>query len=220
MDWREKRLRVWVFTAAFAALSTLIAYIGERLPTVVGAILGLGIGATFAVIAARIALQAETKGRSWKQFFWLSLFITPLVTWLIVASMKADESSLGSTRKCPACAEYVKAEAILCKHCSTPLSPVQNPTPAQPLIGGHAYRDMYGRPIDQLRYQKLLRRRTWLTGLFFLLAVLQLVFRGTTPLSSALVGAGFLLAIAAYFAFDTARRKKILDISTNTPDEV
>ena len=30
----------------------------------------------------------------------------------------------GRRRKCPACAEWVKAEATICKHCRQPLTPV------------------------------------------------------------------------------------------------
>jgi hypothetical protein len=45
----------------------------------------------FGFIALSIADLAVSKGRSWIAFFWLSLLISPLVTWLILASIKDDK---------------------------------------------------------------------------------------------------------------------------------
>lgn len=74
-------------------------------------------------IAALIANQAQNKGRNWQSFFILSLFF-PFIMWIVVSVMTTDQSQPTSgTKKCPKCAEYVKAEATLCKHCGSAIRP-------------------------------------------------------------------------------------------------
>ena len=70
-------------------------------------------------IAALIANQAALKGRNWSSFFVLSLFF-PFIMWIVVSVMTTDQSQpISGTKKCPKCAEYVKVEATLCKHCGS-----------------------------------------------------------------------------------------------------
>ena len=70
-------------------------------------------------IAALIANQAAIKGRNWQSFFVLSLFF-PFIMWIVVLVITTDQSQPTSgTKKCPKCAEYVKVEATLCKHCGS-----------------------------------------------------------------------------------------------------
>lgn len=77
------------------------------------------------LIAAKIGLIAESKGRSYKTFFWLSLLFSPLIMWILVATMATDTASISSSnslpglKKCPDCAEFVKIEAVKCKHCGS-----------------------------------------------------------------------------------------------------
>jgi ABC-type Fe3+ transport system permease subunit len=46
----------------------------------------------FGHFGAWIADVAESKGRSWKAFFWLSILISPLITGLIVSSIRGEDS--------------------------------------------------------------------------------------------------------------------------------
>ena len=83
------------------------------------AILGIAI-LIFGMIGLVIADHAEKKGKSWSTFFWLSLLISPLVTGLIVATISPEQGKIiPGTRACPKCAEPVKTEAVLCKHCKS-----------------------------------------------------------------------------------------------------
>ena len=70
-------------------------------------------------VAALIANQAALKGRNWQSFFILSIFF-PFIMWIVVSVMTTDQSQpISGTKKCPKCAEYVKKEATLCKHCGS-----------------------------------------------------------------------------------------------------
>ena len=49
---------------------------------------------SFGYIAISIANLAVAKGRSWLAFFWLSLLLSPLVTWLVLASVKTESNDV------------------------------------------------------------------------------------------------------------------------------
>jgi hypothetical protein len=78
----------------------------------------MAIFVAFFIVAPLLALIpatiAKNKGRSfggWWFYGWL-LWIVALPHALLMSSRMNDNQ-----RKCPACAEYVKKEALRCKHC-------------------------------------------------------------------------------------------------------
>ena len=62
-----------------------------------------------------VGIFAGSKSRSKFGWFFISLLISPLIAFIIllVAGPRA-----GSLKKCPKCAEQVKAEAEICRFCS------------------------------------------------------------------------------------------------------
>lgn len=91
---------------------------------------------TLSFIAGYIASQ---KGRSGVGFFFLSVFLSPLVGIifaLVVAPHKQEPERplrvgpggelepIPTGRSCPFCAEAIKIEAIVCKHCGRDLPAV------------------------------------------------------------------------------------------------
>jgi hypothetical protein len=69
---------------------------------------------------------ASSKGRSGIGFFFLSVFLTPLVGILAAAFMPSLKPAAGvDTRErvpCFKCAELVLPEAVVCKHCGADLA--------------------------------------------------------------------------------------------------
>ncbi len=70
------------------------------------------------------ALIAKNKGRDavgWfilSAFFWLPIFIVIL--------LPPAKEVPGKLRECPSCKEFVKWNAIICKHCKSELTPKAN----------------------------------------------------------------------------------------------
>lgn len=103
---KEKERRIWVVTLSvsgvallFSSLSLLSIWVDFDefgalrfvFPLVLAALVTAAVMAVaFAVsnLAGWIADTAEKAGRSWFLWFWLSLVITPVLTWLITASFK------------------------------------------------------------------------------------------------------------------------------------
>ena len=79
---------------------------------------------TLAVISVIPAWIAQTKGRSFWGWWIYALFLWP-ITLIHSFVIRADTKELekrqiqSGNKKCPACAEIIKAEAKLCKHCGT-----------------------------------------------------------------------------------------------------
>lgn len=82
------------------------------------------------------AVIASNKGRSGLGFFLLALFLSPLVG--IIAALVAGPNTAnveqkqidsGGHRKCPHCAELVKTDAKVCKHCGRDVPPEEERKP-------------------------------------------------------------------------------------------
>jgi hypothetical protein len=81
------------------------------------------------ILAANIA---KKKGRRGGGYFLLSLLLSPLVGILaaLVAApneqkVERDRIASGTERKCPHCAEVIKAEAKVCRFCGRDVSPAE-----------------------------------------------------------------------------------------------
>jgi hypothetical protein len=90
------------------------------------------IGIGWLVLCWATGVLAEHKGRSFGGFFFLSLFLSPIVG-LIVAlivspkttNVEEREIERGERVRCPSCAELIRPEARICRFCQ---QPVMTPT--------------------------------------------------------------------------------------------
>jgi hypothetical protein len=78
------------------------------------------------IIASIIVAIIAGKARNRNGFGWflLSLLFSPLLMVVLVLALPRKSSDNTQTRKCPACAESVRREATICKHCRSQLTPI------------------------------------------------------------------------------------------------
>ena len=96
----------------------------------------MGIGSKellliWVLLSAAVGGYSRSKGTGFWFGFILSLALSPLIGAIIVALWRPSTAFLeqralaaGELKKCPACAELIKADATKCKHCSEILSGV------------------------------------------------------------------------------------------------
>lgn len=85
-------------------------------------------------ISVVIGVLASKRGREGIAWFFLALVVSPLIAGLLLVivgpykpALDAQQIASGAARKCPACAELVKFDAVKCKHCGTDLPPAEKP---------------------------------------------------------------------------------------------
>ncbi len=82
----------------------------------------MGMFLLLAVLALIPAMIAQKKGRSallwW--VFGVLLFIVALPASIIIKPLEAQATG----KKCPKCAEFVKEEALICKHCGSDVTSI------------------------------------------------------------------------------------------------
>lgn len=78
-----------------------------------------------------VGVFADSRGRSGVGWGFFSAVLSPILGFIIVLvlekrpTLAAGESSVSTgTRKCPFCAELIRAEAIKCKHCGSDVESV------------------------------------------------------------------------------------------------
>jgi predicted RNA-binding Zn-ribbon protein involved in translation (DUF1610 family) len=84
----------------------------------------------YLIPAILVGAYAASKGRSGIGFFFISIlfsWLLALIIAIVVEPRHADTETgpmPGEHRKCPYCAEFVKTDAIICKHCRSELPAV------------------------------------------------------------------------------------------------
>lgn len=94
------------------------------------------IGAAFAwlILSLVVGALSRNRGHSFIAGTLFALVLSPLIAGIIVlvrrpntAKLEARAVKAGLSKKCPQCAEVVRAEAVKCKHCGFDFPPPEPP---------------------------------------------------------------------------------------------
>jgi uncharacterized paraquat-inducible protein A len=77
------------------------------------------------VLCFAAAAYTSSKGRSGVEIFFLSLFLSPLVGFIVALVMEPNQQNIATAKgmkKCPECAQFVQPDARTCPFCKTSLA--------------------------------------------------------------------------------------------------
>jgi len=79
----------------------------------------------YALLASAVAAYAERRGRNRIAWFLVSLLLSPLIGFLLVAGSRdlKPKTTIEPRAPCPHCAEQILPAAKICPHCRSPLDP-------------------------------------------------------------------------------------------------
>jgi hypothetical protein len=91
------------------------------------------------ILSVLVGVYATSRGHGFFASFCISLILSPLIAFLILLVRKPNTKAIeeraiadGGSRKCPQCAELIKAEAIVCRYCNARLDAPEAGPPASP----------------------------------------------------------------------------------------
>jgi phosphotransferase system glucose/maltose/N-acetylglucosamine-specific IIC component len=85
-------------------------------------------------LAIVVGVAASNRGRAGFGWFILAILVSPLIAGLLVLVLPNQKlevqraTEVANSRKCPMCAELVKRDALVCKHCGRDLPPIEYKT--------------------------------------------------------------------------------------------
>lgn len=111
----------------------------------------MGAGMIVVWIACGIAAGAvaSNKGRSVGGWTFIGVLLGPvgvLLALVVAPNQSAMETSAiasGASRQCPYCAEIVRSQAVVCKHCGRDLEPLPAPPAPKPVDPDQERRSRY-----------------------------------------------------------------------------
>ena len=84
---------------------------------------------TWFILSILVGVYASSKGKSGVGYIFISLILSPLIGFIIALVAQPTERQGSRLRKCPFCAEDIKSEAIVCKHCGRDVEPLKKKEP-------------------------------------------------------------------------------------------
>ena len=113
---------------------------------------------------------ANNKGNSFISYFLLSILLSPLIGLIasIVSntntqSIEQEKLNTGESKRCPYCAELVKAQALICKHCGKDVEDVK----AKP-----THQEIFTAPKKELTEEDIIRQKRNKRNGYLILAII------------------------------------------------
>ena len=165
---------------------------------------GVALLIVWVAMAFIVAYVAGQKNRSKSGFFWLSIFLSPLIGLLVAIAVPRGSKNARRLSECPYCKEEIVVDALVCRHCGKQLDPETQQKEVLAKV-----REVEADADKGLRFgQKL---RGWVFLSFGLLNLVTLVFvlavSGVALDASILIFVG-IVSVLLYFGVSQLRKSK------------
>lgn len=155
----------------------------------------------FAFIVAYVAGQ---KNRSKAGFFWLSIFLSPLIGLLVAIAIPRGSKNSKRLSECPYCKEEIVVDALVCRHCGKELDPETQQKEVLAKVKEMEADSEKGRKFGQ-------KLRGWIFlsfGLLNLIALVSVLIFSGIPLDASLLIFVGIVAVFLYFGLSQLSKSK------------
>ncbi len=166
--------------------------------------IGIALLVAWVAMAFAVAYVAGQKNRSKVGFFWLSIFLSPLIGFLVAIAIPRGSKNASRLSQCPYCKEEIVVDALVCRHCGKELDPETQQKEVLAKVKETEADTEKGR-----RFGQKLRGWVFLSfGLLNLIALVSvLIFSGIPLDASVLIFVG-IVALFLYFGVSQLSKSK------------
>jgi Flp pilus assembly protein TadB len=151
-----------------------------------------------------VAYVAGQKNRSKVGFFWLSIFLSPLIGLLVAIAIPRGSKNANRLSQCPYCKEEIVVDALVCRHCGKELDPETQQKEVLAKVKETEADAEKGR-----RFGQKLRGWVFLSfGLLWLVAVVSVLFFSGIPVDATVLIAVGIVAVFLYFGISQLAKSR------------
>lgn len=165
---------------------------------------GIALLVAWVAMAFVVAYVAGQKNRSKVGFFWLSIFLSPLIGLLVAIAIPRGSKNANRLSQCPYCKEEIVVDALVCRHCGKELDPETQQKEVLAKVKETEADAEKGR-----RFGQKLRGWVFLSfGLLWLVAVVSVLFFSGIPVDATVLIAVGIVAVFLYFGISQLAKSR------------
>lgn len=165
---------------------------------------GIALLVAWVAMAFVVAYVAGQKNRSKVGFFWLSIFLSPLIGLLVAIAIPKGSKNANRLSQCPYCKEEIVVDALVCRHCGKELDPQTQQKEVLAKVKETEAANEKGR-----RFGQKLRGWVFLSfGLLWLVAMVSVFFFSGIPVDATVLIAVGIAAVFFYFGISQLSKSR------------
>lgn len=165
---------------------------------------GIALLVAWVVMAFVVAYVAGQKNRSKVGFFWLAIFLSPLIGFVVAIAIPRGSKNANRLSQCPYCKEEIVVDALVCRHCGKELDPETQQKEVLAKVKETEADTEKGR-----RFGQKLRGWVFLSfGLLWLVAMLSVLFFSGIPVDATVLIAVGIVALFFYFGISQLSKSR------------
>jgi hypothetical protein len=166
---------------------------------------GVGVLIVWVAMSFIVAYVAGQKNRSKAGFFWLSIFLSPLIGLLVAIAIPRGSKNSKRLSECPYCKEEIVVDALVCRHCGKELHPETQQKEVLAKV-----KEMEADAQKGRRFGQKLRGWVFLSiGLLNLIGLVSVLVISGIPLNASVLILFGIVAIFLYFGVSQLSKSRM-----------